>query len=90
MIDGAGAKTFVGDEPVLAVEVQDVKPLDLANNRQGTIAQEVRTGLRLMWRDRISRAAKIVTCSEAVSSIRPVRRGGNAVVCSVKRVMECS
>jgi hypothetical protein len=31
MIDGADAKAFVGDEPVLAVEVQDVKPLDFTS-----------------------------------------------------------
>ena len=34
MIDGAHAKAFVGNEPVLAVQVQDVKPLDFTEHRQ--------------------------------------------------------
>jgi hypothetical protein len=37
MIDGAHAKALVGNEPVLAVQVQDVKPLDIATHRKGTI-----------------------------------------------------
>ena len=28
MIDGAHAKAFVGDQPVLAVQIEDVEPLD--------------------------------------------------------------
>lgn len=28
MIDGADAKAFVGDQPVLAVQIQDVKAFD--------------------------------------------------------------
>ena len=35
MIDGADAKAFVGNEPVLAVQVQDMKPLDSATHREG-------------------------------------------------------
>ncbi len=37
MIDGAHAKAFVGNEPVLAVQLQDVKPLDFTEHRQGSI-----------------------------------------------------
>lgn len=33
MIDGPDAKAFVGNEPVLAVQVQDMKPLDIATHR---------------------------------------------------------
>ena len=35
MIDSADAKAFVGNEPVLAVQVQDMKPLDIATHREG-------------------------------------------------------
>lgn len=37
MIDGADAKAFVGNEPVLSVQVQDVKPLDFTAHRQGVM-----------------------------------------------------
>ena len=37
MIDGAGAKTLVGDEPVLAVEIEDVETLHLTAHGQSTV-----------------------------------------------------
>ena len=37
MIDGADAKAFVENEPFLAVQVQDMKPFDIATHREGVM-----------------------------------------------------
>ena len=37
MIDGADAKALVRNQPVLAVEIEDVEPLDLATNCEGVM-----------------------------------------------------
>jgi hypothetical protein len=91
VIDGPDAEAFVRNEPVLAIELQKVKSLDIAAHRQGAIVHHGLPGgqdwVAVDVTARISRAAKMVACSCAVSSMLPERRGAKTVGCSENRDM---